>query len=158
MFIFGFVMFCKGTALVFYKQDVHWFLLVLIKFRHHEQFLAHTLRSWDTLTSKQGTLHGYVYYKWQKAVTSFTVFRFYSWISTKADICDCVPLLFAYKKSGTALLLFRLTRLSHCLLFRTSNTESTPICTITHTPSYSMYGYGYTHPEDIKMLQCLGRD
>ena len=29
-----------------------------------------------------------------------------------------------HKKSGTALLLFRFTRLSHCLLFRTSNTEA----------------------------------
>ena len=30
------------------------------------------------------------------------------------------------------------------------------ICTNTHMPNYSMYGYGYTYPEDIKMLQCVG--
>ena len=26
----------------------------------------------------------------------------------------------------------------------------------THTPIYGAYGYGYTYPEDIKMLQCVG--
>ena len=62
----------------------------------------------------------------------------------------------SYKKSGTALLLFRYSRLSHCLSFRTSNTEPTPICTNTHTHDYSVHGYGYTYPEDIKMLQYLG--
>ena len=34
--------------------------------------------------------------------------------------------------------------------------KPTPICTITHTPIYSVHGYGYTHPEDIKMLHCVG--
>jgi hypothetical protein len=34
--------------------------------------------------------------------------------------------------------------------------KPTPICTNTHMPSYSMYGYRYTYPEDIKMLQCDG--
>ena len=34
--------------------------------------------------------------------------------------------------------------------------KPTPICTNTHMPNYSMYGYGYTYPEDIKMLQCVG--
>ena len=34
--------------------------------------------------------------------------------------------------------------------------KPTPICTITHTPTYSVHGYGYTYPEDIKMLQCVG--
>ena len=32
--------------------------------------------------------------------------------------------LHLYKKSGTALLLFRYSRLSHCLCIRTSNTEA----------------------------------
>ena len=34
--------------------------------------------------------------------------------------------------------------------------KSTLICTHAHTPIYSVYGYGYTYPEDIKMLQCVG--
>ena len=34
--------------------------------------------------------------------------------------------------------------------------KPTPICTITCTPNYGVYGYGYTYPEDIKMLQCVG--
>ena len=41
--------------------------------------------------------------------------------------------IFAQQKSGTALLLFRYSRLSHCLCIRTSNTEPTLICTHTHT-------------------------
>ena len=64
--------------------------------------------------------------------------------------------LLSIQKSGTALLLFRISRLWYCLLFRTSNIEA-------HA---DMYAYtrallarvmiGYTYPEDIKMLQCVG--
>lgn len=60
------------------------------------------------------------------------------------------------QKSGTALLLFRLTRLSHCLLFRTSNTEAHADMYAHAHLSIKVYGYGYTYPEDIKMLQCDG--
>ena len=60
------------------------------------------------------------------------------------------------QKSGTALLLFRLTRLSHCLLFRTSNTEAHADMYARAHLSIKVYGYGYTYPEDIKMLQCDG--
>ena len=69
-----------------------------------------------------------------------------------------IALLFiAYtKKSGTALLLFRYMRLSHCLLFRTSNTEAHADMYAHAHLFYKVYGYGYTYPEDIKMLQCVG--
>ena len=60
------------------------------------------------------------------------------------------------QKSGTALLLFRISRPWNCLSPEQATPKPTPICTNTHMPNYSMHGYGYTYPEDIKMLQCLG--
>ena len=59
-------------------------------------------------------------------------------------------------KSGTALLLFRLTGSGIAIGSEQATPKPTPICTNTHMPNYSMYEYEYTYPEDIKMLQCLG--
>ena len=60
------------------------------------------------------------------------------------------------QKSGTALLLFRFTGSGIAIVSEQATPKPTPICTITHTPIYGVHGYGYTYPEDIKMLQCLG--
>ena len=65
-------------------------------------------------------------------------------------------LKYIYKKSGTALLLFRISRPWNCLSPEQATPKPTPICTLTHTPTYGVHGYVYTYPEDIKMLQCLG--
>ena len=53
-------------------------------------------------------------------------------------------------------MLFRYMRLSHCPLFRTSNTEAHADMYARAHLSIKVYGYGYTYPEDIKMLQCVG--
>ena len=55
-----------------------------------------------------------------------------------------------YKKSGTALLLFRLTGSGIAIGSEQATPKSTPICTNTYTPNYSVYGYRYTYPENIK--------
>ena len=58
-------------------------------------------------------------------------------------------------KSGTALLLLRYLRLWYCLNIRTATPKPTPICTYARVPIINRYErYGYTYPEDIKMLQC----
>ena len=49
---------------------------------------------------------------------------------------------------------FRGSRIAFCS--EQATPKPTPICTHAHTPIYGVYRYGYTYPEDIKMLQCVG--
>ena len=78
----------------------------------------------------------------------------------KAVTCYRSPLLQIYllhtKKAGLhcCCSASQGSRIAYCS--EQATPKPTPICTITHTPIYGVHGYGYTYPEDIKMLQCLG--
>ena len=71
----------------------------------------------------------------------------------KAGPFDCVPLFrFLQIKSGTAILLFRSSRLSHCLQFRTNNTGAHAVCIIARTYMHVLYKY---IPMDISCCNVL---
>ena len=65
---------------------------------------------------------------------------------------------FVQKKAGLhcCCSALRGSRIAFCL--EQATPKPTPICTHARTLIYSVYGYGNTYPEDIKMLQCLETD